>query len=379
MYKNIKVIIIVLISILLTGCWDYVGLNEITTVTGIAIDKNFETQMYELSFEIIDLDKSAKDKTMKTKVIESQGITLFDAVRNAKRKLYNKLYFSNAQIIIVNYEIAKEDGMNTIVDLFFRDTEIRETIDFAISYKRSAKELLLQRETDTSSIAYTIKDIINEDNMITTATNYSSMYNMINTLENESMALNLPMFTINENEKVVELYGIAVFNKDKLIGELTNEESKYFLFIDGNLSDGVIPLKHKTKNNKTDIYNLSLEIYESKTKKSYTYKNNKFTFTIEINAKVFLDEYNNQIGTLNKTDIKNIEKEAETHLKQRILELINKVKQKQKIDVFSFSNLVYKKDYTLWKKMSKNWDQMFIDSDIIVNANVKIYNTSLKK
>lgn len=378
MGRKVKVIII-LVSILLTGCWDYIGLNEITIVTGMAIDKNFETQRYELTFEIIDLGTSAKDKSMETKTIESQGKTLFDAVRNAKQKLYNKLYFSNAQIAIINHEIVKKDGIKTIVDWFLRDAEIRETIDFAISNEKSAKELLLQKKTDTSSVAYTIKQIIDEDNNVTSTTNDSSLCNIINTLENNSMSLNLPMFTINKDENVAQLYGIAVFNKDKMIDKLTSEESKYYLFIVDELKGGIIPLKYEAKKNKTDIYNISLEISKSKTKKSYKYKDNKFTFTIDTDTEVYLGEYEKQNGVLSKSEIKDIEKMAAKHIEHKIKELINRVKQKQKIDIFSFSNLIYKKDYTLWKKISKNWNQIFIDSDIIVNANVDIHNTALVK
>ena len=88
--------IILGIMLLNTGCWNYIGLNNMTVVAGIAIDKSGEN--YLLSFEIYDLQNTAQGEPIKSKIVQCKGKTIFEAVRNAKKRTSNKLYFSEAKI-----------------------------------------------------------------------------------------------------------------------------------------------------------------------------------------------------------------------------------------------------------------------------------------
>ena len=83
--KKLYIVLLGFTSFLLTGCWDYISLNELTIVTGIAIDYAEDQKNYHLSFEIIDITQSNKDEGIRTAILESEGSTLFDAVRKAKK------------------------------------------------------------------------------------------------------------------------------------------------------------------------------------------------------------------------------------------------------------------------------------------------------
>ena len=85
--KIITIIYLLFFSLLLSGCWDYTSLDEITIVSGMAIDQSEDKKGYHVSLEIFDTTESNKEK-IKTAIIESNGITLFDAIRNAKKKDY---------------------------------------------------------------------------------------------------------------------------------------------------------------------------------------------------------------------------------------------------------------------------------------------------
>jgi spore germination protein KC len=71
------------------------GLNELSIVSGVAIDKTLRTATNMLSFEVVDLTKPTKETTLSAILLESEGKTLFDAARNAKKKVVNKLYFGH--------------------------------------------------------------------------------------------------------------------------------------------------------------------------------------------------------------------------------------------------------------------------------------------
>jgi spore germination protein KC len=126
--------------VLLAGCWNYRGLNEMTIVSGIAVDRNPENGNFHLTFETIDMSIPVKEKGLTPRIIEAEGKTLFDAARGAKRRNDDKLYFGNTQVIIVSELIAKEDGLHSVIDWFMRDGEGRETLTFAISQEKNARD-----------------------------------------------------------------------------------------------------------------------------------------------------------------------------------------------------------------------------------------------
>ncbi|MDD2377596.1 MAG: Ger(x)C family spore germination protein [Bacilli bacterium] len=374
--KILKFIIILLLTSLLTGCWNYVGVDEITIVTGIAIDKNKETDEYIVSYEIISLSESSKQQELtQTSFIESSGVTLFDAFRNSKKRAMNKLYFSDAQAIIISKEVAKKDGINSIIDVFIRDGEIRETINLAISAEETAKELFLDKGIDTNIVGFELKKIITSDNRVTSSTKNVELFKTFNLLKGEGNSLALPLFhTVkNKDEKTVEIDGIAIFDKDKLIGNLNPEESKMYLFINNEVDGGVIPIDA----NNDGKYDSSLEISKNRTSRQWSYKDKKIKFKIKILTDVYLSEYNNV--EVNPKKISNIEKKAEKVLVDNMDKLISKAKTEFKIDIFGFGNLVYKKDNQLWKKIKKDWNKLFSESEIEVETDVRILNTALSR
>ena len=139
--KCVCLILALLFALPAAGCWSYRGLDEMTIVSGIALDKDKETGNYLLSFEFVDLSGSVKENGPESKIIESEGKTIFEAVRNAKKKLRNKLYFGHAQMLIINQDIAKEEDIGSIMDWFMRDGEVRETINMAISREQTAQDI----------------------------------------------------------------------------------------------------------------------------------------------------------------------------------------------------------------------------------------------
>jgi spore germination protein KC len=117
MIKKFACFLIIAIMIFpLGGCWNYRGLNEMAIVIGIAIDKNTQNDNYHLSFEMVDTSSPIKEKGPSSKIIESEGKTLFDAARNAKKKTTNKLYYGHTQVVVLSEEVARNEDMSNIID-----------------------------------------------------------------------------------------------------------------------------------------------------------------------------------------------------------------------------------------------------------------------
>ncbi len=381
MHKKLLLILIALFSALLTtGCWNYIGLNEMTVVAGVAIDKSGDE--YQLSFEIYDLQDTATGEPIKTEIVQSTGKTIFDAVRNAKKRVANKLYFAETRIIIVSEEIAEDDGLNTVMNWFYRDPEVRETLRVVVSQERSAVALLKVDSLTSSSVSADIENMVEKDLKITGATVSMPIYKVYNILnfEGESLTLSAIHLTNNNGEKVCEVNGIALFKEDKLVDYLSSDDSKYYLLAKGELEGGIITIKTKIKSDDTEPQNLSLEIKKTSSSRKYiSFDPNNLAYKISTKVQVTIGELRDQSDKLKDEDLLKLQNEAGDIIKDRIKSVIEKIQEEYKTDVIGYGDTLYRSNPKVWKKVKENFQEKFTNINTEVECEVEIYNTGFTK
>ncbi|MFA5657742.1 MAG: Ger(x)C family spore germination protein [Oscillospiraceae bacterium] len=370
--KSLCVIICFCIFISLCGCWNYRGLNQMAIVSGIAIDKTDDGR-YHLSMEVVDAS-AAKESATKAMLIECEGDTILSAIRDAKRRSMNKLYISHAQVIIVSHQIAEEEGILSIIDLFLRDSEIRETCHMVISQELTAKMLFSAYGMHNSLAAFEISEIIDEDSSVAASTTYVQMYEIFQKIKSggEDLALTACHITKNDEIKVIEVAGTAVFKGDKLIGYLDTQESKCLLFAVDEIEGGVLTLKYE------DV-NVTLEIKKSKTSVSFSETDGNLKFSIAIKTRVFIAEYDGMLDSLDESVTNGIKAAAEEKLKTEMETLVLKVQNEYKSDIFGFGNKIYKRNLKLWKEISESWYDIFSGVEVEILPEIEIVSTSLLK
>lgn len=374
--KKLYIVFLGFTTFLLTGCWDYISLNEITIVTGIAIDYAEDQKNYHLSFEIIDITQSNKDEGIRTAILESEGSTLFDAVRKAKKRSANKLYFGDSAVIILSDQIARQENLFDIIDWYLKDAEHRENLNFIISKEKKASDLLKVKSPTDYITSYVIKEIVTEDHEVTSSTAKSKAYEIYNILKEKKQELTLPAFRLTHNNNpTIEVDGMAVFNKDKLVGYIDSQKSQYVLFASNKVNGGIFTINLDEKN-KEDI---ALEISKSSTKTSYTYENDELSFAINIDLHVLLGEDQILRTDITTKKLNEIQKKAEKKLNEEVENIIKMVQSDFNTDIFGFSNIIYRKNPKLWNKIRKDWKNIFKTVSVKVKSDITIDNTAFIK
>ena len=342
MKKRAVVAVLIMISAaLMGGCWNYRGLNEMSITTGVAIDRDPGSDLYHLSFEYVDLSGPVKEQGIKAGLIESYGTTLFDAVRNVKKRIVNKVYLGHMELVILGNEVARSIDISSLIDLFLRDAECRETMCVAVSREPTARDLLSIEGIGQPMVAYEIHKIIEEDQEITSSTAFEQIYQIYDILNSEGIELTLPAFhnTINDGEPASEADGIAVFKGERLAGYLTPEESKYFLFATDKVEGGVITCS-STGEGPEDT---TLEISENHTKVSFRYRDGQLTMKVETETKAYLNEIDEPSDALDPSQIEMVEASAARKVMQGIAGVIQRVRTDYGSDIFGFGNTIYKR------------------------------------
>lgn len=367
------VVLAALLMLPMAGCWSYRGLNEITIVAGIAIDKG-EKSRFKLSFEFIDISFGGKDQPPESKIMESEGDTLFEAVRLAKLKVKNKLYFGHTQLLIISEELARKEDIGTFLDFIMRDGEARETMLLCISQDDSAQDILTASGIDENILSIKIQKILENDNEVSATTVDVAAHDAFEVINSpgKDLALAAVRTVDNDNESIPEVNGIAVFKDRKLVGYLSPEDTKYYLFCMGKVQGGFYTFSSDDKG-KDDA---TLEIAETQVSKSVKEKDGAPVIEIRIQCIGFLGEFLHTGVELNLDKVRELQELAAKQLQEDIEKLIKKVQSEYKADIFGFGCLVHRRNFSLWETIKNRWDSMFQDVEVNVKVEVTIANTA---
>lgn len=367
-------LLILLMALPLSGCWNYRSLDEMSLVVGIAIDFDREANLFDISYEIADL--TGTDKSfINGKIVHSKGKTLLDAARNAKLTQEDRLFFGAAHVLVINQHLVRDMDILPLMEWFLRDSECRETMSVAISQEATAAALLQRPEGGKGIMAITLYDLIREDKDVTGTVPNTRLYEIFNRLESPRKSVLLPALRKTQSEKdlIPELNGVALLKEGKLVGFLPPEQSKYVLFVDGVIKSGLLTLSTTADLPGDDV---ALEILSCKARKGYSYQQGKVTLEIETTLQVAFAENRNGLDVMDKHVIQQIEAEAVQLIEENIKELMDVLQHTFAADVFGFGEMIYKRNLPLWRQLGSTWDTLYPQAEVQVSAKVQILNAA---
>lgn len=377
--RNTKRIIIILLScataLTLSGCWNYRGLNEMVIVSGLAVDKDYDKGLYKLTFEILNLVPSEQQTMTKTKYLESEGETIFDAIRSARNKVSGKLYFGNTQLIVIGQELAKREKISSYIDMALRDAEFRETSSLVIFIGHYAKDFFDAKPLTSSVLSYEIGTALRTDNKFTSSTSNNVIYKIYNHIQSEGSELTVPAIRCVENGEdiVAEVYGSAVFRDEKLVDYIDPDESKYMLIAQNKMKGGVISLLPDKDGG--DI--ITLEVSSNKTSVDVSFADEKVKIEIKIVMNVFLGENMSDQRFAETDAISELQDLSESAINENLMTVIKKAQNELKLDIFCFGTLLSKTSPAQWRQVGGRWEKLFPQADVTIDSEVIIRNTAL--
>ncbi|MFT3951084.1 MAG: Ger(x)C family spore germination protein [Oscillospiraceae bacterium] len=376
--KLLCVAAVLLMMLPLTGCWSYVGLNEIAIVYGVAVDKN-DDGTYHMSFESSDLTAVGTGKST-TVLIEGDGVTIHDAVRNAMLNTKSTLYFGNCDILIISSRIAAQDGLRSVMDFFYKNTGIRETNLLSISKMETAKEVLgayMQTPHIASTDIYT--QII-EDNQATCTllvTRIFEFYNLMQLDGQQSVGLPGLVTVVKDNKKIIELDGTVVLKDDKLAGYLTPLQGRMVMLARGECKGGMLSFKTDALTGKEE--NVSVGIRGCQAKISFTDHDGIPDFHIKVKAKVYLIEGAIPAGTKMTDCISTVKKLTEAYINTNLEHTARYLFDDLNCDVIGLGADIYRHDFHYWYDLRDNWSALMNRIPVTVDSDVTVLSTGKSK
>jgi germination protein, Ger(x)C family len=356
----------------LSGCWNYREIESLVVVSGIAIDRNPETNKIEVTTEFVDI-KSGKEIKTEAKTITISGDTTFEIARKIITISGKRAYWSHAQVMVLSETIARE-GLAKIIDWYVRDAETRSDIYVCVSKEKTAKEILFAQAFTKSIVSFELASVLKNEKNVSTAP-LLDLWDLVSDLKQKGKSSILPTVQLKGSGRGASPYvdGLAIFKKDKLIGTISGESTQYLLFATNKINGGILTLG-KTPDDESR--NISLEIFKNKSKIKPVISNNEVEIQILIKTTVALAEIESFEKFSSESIKKEIEERANIMLQSKVEEVIKRFQQEYDADVFGFGEKIEKDMPKVWKTFEKDWPEKFKNLKVSVKSDINIKNSA---
>jgi len=348
-----KIIIIIFLILFISGCYDYVEINNLVIISGIGIDYNNEK--YIVTIEAL-YNEENNESSAKGKTVTRSGKTLTDAFNNISLTLDKEPYLAHLKVIVISTEIAN-NHMNSLFDFFLRNNQIRNIFNVVIADNSSPKEILETTDKTFKVSSEKIKDLL-ENNQYS---NYISKNTYFKKIVSDylSKEKNITLSSIKKTENTLSLGNLYYFDNKKIKGKLTDNEASILSLLDNKKLQSYF--KYKCKNNKYVVIN----VYNNKPK--IIINKNEFIIKNNIEAEVIENDCN--INLEKNINQKKLSNKFENIINNKTEDFVNKIKINN-ADILGINNKYYLK----YREKNKTY---FKNANFKIKTNINVNKKGL--
>ncbi|AJQ29295.1 Ger(x)C family spore germination protein [Pelosinus fermentans] len=394
-------ILFITISLLIGGCWDQRELQERLFVLAVAIDKADEggdtkeekekksienfvqphgNKLYRLSYQILQLTpasgsgEGARKASISTYVISSTGESMFEMLRDMLGQVSKGFWFEHLQAIVISEAAARQGGLQPLIDLFRRDTEMRWLIKLLIT-SGEAKKLLEYKPPDGEPGGIFLSDSLH------LYKKNPHVPGWIPGLGETSQAIDnkktVQISRVELVEDIVKIGGTALFKEGKFVGYIDEYATKGTAFFSAAEKSAIITIECPDHPGKI----LAFELFRHETKLTVHVNGEDIYYTLDIGMKGNLGESQcgNQYDTMDEEAIHKVELLVAEEVKHNILYAFHMYQELQ-VDPGDFGTKLRAYQPLAWERVKEHWDEAaFPNVSLFPSVNVTIENIGSHK
>ncbi|NOU98702.1 Ger(x)C family spore germination protein [Paenibacillus planticolens] len=389
--KRFLLILILLGTMMMTGCWNRRELSDLSIVSAIGVDK-LQDDEYRVSFQIINPSEVAGKSSgggggysLPVSVYYGAGKTIREATLNVSKQLPRRIFFSHVRLMVIGETLA-QDGIKELFDFIERFYEARLNINVLIARNGDAKSVIdilspIEKVPGTSVV----------DQLKLASSEFSSnmsseVVDVIKMIVSEGKELSISGIQILGNPKsgrqqtnlrttepkaMLAISGIAVFKDMKLATWLDGDELYGTEWTLNKMKNTIVTLDCQQKENSLDII-----VLRSKTKLHAKVTAGKPSIDIEIKEEGDVAEVRCGLDLSDPEEIMKLENAFAEKTKRMVLAAVQKA-QKARTDIFGFGEYVNMENPKAWKKLKGDWSTTFAEVPVNVEVTAYIRRTGL--
>ncbi len=319
-----KKIIIIFLSILLTGCYNYNELNTVGIASSILFD--YQDNEYKVTVQISGEEES--------EVIEGKGKNVSEALNQANQLSDKMLSFYHLKAVFVTPSVDIKDVLLYLI----RNPRVNNS--FYVLYTNDAEIIKKNEDTD---VGFDINNMLRKELDYTFFDISSSIYN-------DNIDFYLPII-----DKELHIEGIMPYDKYQSTTPLNLDDVNIFRILQNDI-DSFISARCGDGMMEVNINNVDTKFKIDK------------NVEINIDMKVSIVEYDSDIKNYDRDGILKLESIINSETEELVDEFIKKL-QDNNADILGINRYIYNKNHNL--------DNTWKNYDYKINVNSKINKKGL--
>lgn len=386
----VRLLLLILASTLLPGCWNSRELNDLAIVSAIGIDQSAEDGKYQVTFQVVNPSATATNEGASTgqppiTTYTSSDETLFGALRKTSKKASRQLFFAHTQLIIVGEQVAKS-GIHPLFDIFERSHELRLNSIVLISRHDSAASILkvllpienlpslgMVKKTRNTAAVWGENSETSIYDLIHSATGESEL-----TISGVKLAGDVEEGKKNSNleqttpKTAVVMSGLAVFKDGKLLD-----------WLDGEQARGALRAQDRLKQTNQNIHLeedggvVAVNIVYSKTNIRIEMRQGKPVIHLSIQEKGIINEAKSEVDLSTRQAITALERTMSKACKEEVQNALQYAQERQ-TDIFRFGDELKRVQPEVWEKVKPDWNTLFGQAELDIQVESFIRSTGMR-
>lgn len=364
------VMLLPVLMMLLSGCWDNHELDTLFIVTGIALDKANDPEQLDISLQIgktksnvSNSDKSnpQQDPTIQLK---TTAYTMMEGLMEFNRDSSRTLLLQHNQVLLLGSALA-EQGIKDHIDLFLRDHEARMEVLVMIADGRADEVLSAKLDQEKFSGMFLAHEM--QDLYAVSPYYRIRMLDFVSRLRDGTTSPVAPIVAVVEtdNKQGIKFNGFAVFKDGKMIGRLNNDEVLGYIWAMGNVEQCGVVADCNLGRSVFQIINLDTE-------RDVTLRpDGGVRVTLSVDATLNIDELRGFNGMTSKNLMPYLVDLAQSEIRREITGTFETA-QTLNADIYWIGTSVHREYPKEWKELKNRWNELFPDIELDVQVKVHI-------
>ena len=393
-FKWVTIIFVIIIFLYaFSNSYSSSNIDNISYVVGVGVDLADDGKNLKVSFEFTNISPSPQESSSEKPepIVETVETTSIDnAINMMNVYLAKQVNLAHCKVIVFSKEIAKQGIFNHVAN-FLNIPQVRPTCNLVISDNAPDKYL----QSSTSSLDKVLTkyyDIFPNSSEYTGYTSNITIGDFYNSLLYDARG-NVAILGGDNNDTVEETdinniksgnspiigergtenIGIAVFNQDKYVGDLSAMESLYHSILVTEVNNFILSFNYPDKNEQIDI---SLN-QNNPAKISVSTDSDIPIINIDISLSGKVLSILKYVDYSDETVLNSISNLASTNLKENILKYLNKTTSEFKCDIDNFYGYAKKNFLTIDEWENYNWSEKYLAAKFNVNIETSIVSSLL--
>ncbi|WP_339305167.1 Ger(x)C family spore germination protein [Paenibacillus sp. FSL R5-0519] len=375
------VLMLLLFTIFIAGCWDRKEINDIAFVIGIAVDK--EQDNYRSSLQIALPGQSGTtgssgggggtsgDKSWF--ILSNTAKTLRGTSLEGQKALSRTIYYAHRRTLLIGEELAKS-GVAPMLDLLTRYPLNRFSALPVVTRGEAYKVM------DTDAPIEKFPSEMVRELCFLNMRNPRSLKTFIDAILSEGIDPFLPIASIvdtvpknwKDTKTNIKLDGLAIFKKDKLVGMIDKAPADALILAMGEANAPEVMVK--APHGKGDMF---VKLNENNSSLHPHIEDDKITVNIELYAKGVLVDNESNYGDRRENEIINLNEAIHHKIKLDIEEGIRLVQEQYHADILGIGRSIHQHLPAEWDKIKDRWDDIYPKVEISVTPHVIIENVGV--